>query len=108
VQQVLTIPSGVKGMHLQFDVQASSWDRWGGDYLEVDLVDSGSGQSVLVTPVRWNNRQLATGDWLPLDIQITDWPGIDTPVSLVFRGVTDWAFPTDFTLDNIKLTTLCQ
>jgi hypothetical protein len=67
-----------------------------------------TGHSLLATPVQWTNVQLASGDWLPLQVDIQDWPGIDTPVQLVFRAQTDWAFPTDFTLDNIRFTTACQ
>lgn len=46
------------------------------------------------------------------------WPGMaalqvahpvptNTPVNLVFRAQTDWVFPTDFTLDQVKLLTHC-
>lgn len=108
VRQVLDLPSGVKGLNLQFDVQLSTWDVWGGDRLEVDFIDPLTNQSLLTTPVRWNSRQLPTGRWVPLEVQVQGWPGIDTPVILVLRGVTDWAIPTDFTLDNIRLITLCQ
>ena len=31
----------------------------------------------------------------------------DTPIDLVFRTQTDWAFPTDFTLDQVNLLTHC-
>lgn len=44
---------------------------------------------------------------MPLQVAIQDWPGIDTPVHLVFRAQTDWAFPTDFTVDNVQLATTC-
>jgi hypothetical protein len=108
VRQLLDIPSGVKALDLSFDIQVGTWDIWGGDRLEVDFIDPATGQSLLTTPVRWNSRQLPTGQWLPLEVQVTGWPGIDTPVYLVLRGVTDWAIPTDFTLDNIRLVTLCQ
>jgi hypothetical protein len=84
------------------------WDIWGGDQLPVDLIDPITNQSILVTPVQWNNRQLATGDWVPLQVAIQDWPGIDTPLQLVFSATTDRAFPTDFTLDNIRFVTTCQ
>jgi len=57
--------------------------------------------------VQWTNVQLASGGWLPMQVTIEQWPGINTPVDLVFRTQTDWAFPTDFTLDNIRLTTTC-
>jgi hypothetical protein len=65
-------------------------------------------QSLLTTSVRWNSRQVPTGQWLPLEVQVAGWPGIDTPVYLVLRGVTDWAITTDFTIDNIRLVTVCQ
>ena len=51
--------------------------------------------------------QLASGDWIPLQVAIQDWPVIDTPVTLVFRTQTDWAFPTDFTIDQVNLLTAC-
>ncbi|MFN8494408.1 MAG: hypothetical protein U0350_42805 [Caldilineaceae bacterium] len=86
---------------------ASSWDIWGGDQLQVDLIDPVTNQSILATPVQWTTRQLANGGWIPLrDLQ--DWPGIDTPLELVFRAQTDWAFPTNFTLDNIRFLTACH
>ena len=107
IQQTLNIPSNVKHIQLAFDVRASSWDIWGGDQLQVDLVDPVTNHSILTTPVQWNNRQLATGGWVPLQVDIQDWPGIDTPLNLVFRAQTDWAFPTDFTIDNIRFTTSC-
>jgi len=108
IQQTLNIPSNVKRITLAFDVRASSWDIWGGDQLQVDLIDPMTNQSVLATPIEWTNRQLANGGWMPLQVDIQDWPGIDTPLQLVFRATTDWAFPTDFTLDNIRFTTACQ
>ena len=108
IQQTLNIPSNVKRITLAFDVRASSWDIWGGDQLQVDLIDPVTNQSILTTPTEWTNRQLANGGWLPLQVDIQDWPGIDTPLQLVFRATTDWAFPTDFTLDNIRFTTACQ
>ena len=108
IQQTLNIPSGVKHNTLAFDVRASSWDIWGGDRLQVDVLDPLTGASLLATPVQWTNVQLATGGWVPLQVAIPDWPGIDTTVQLVFRATTDWAFPTDFTLDNIRFMTACQ
>lgn len=51
--------------------------------------------------------RLASGDWIPLQVVIENWPGIDTPVILVLRTQTDWAFPTDFTIDNVQLITTC-
>jgi len=51
---------------------------------------------------------IASGGWIPLQVDIQDWPGIDTPLHLVFRAQTDWAFPTDFTVDNIRFITACQ
>ena len=108
IQQTLNIPSGVKHIQLAFDVRASSWDIWGGDQLQVDLIDPVTNQSILVTPVQWTNRQLASGGWVPLQVDIQDWPGIDTPLQLVFRAQTDWAFPTDFIVDNIRFITACQ
>ena len=108
IQQTLNIPSNVKHITLTFDVRASSWDIWGGDQLHVDLIDPVTNQSILVTPVQWTNRQLASGGWVPLQVDIQDWPGIDTPLYLVFRAQTDWAFPTDFTVDNIRFVTSCQ
>jgi hypothetical protein len=108
IQQTLHIPSNVKHIQLAFDVRASSWDIWGGDQLQVDLIDPVTNQSILATPVQWSNRQLANGGWIPLQVDIQDWPGIDTPLQLVFRAQTDWAFPTDFTIDNIRFTTACQ
>ncbi|MFN8494406.1 MAG: hypothetical protein U0350_42795 [Caldilineaceae bacterium] len=108
IQQTLNIPSNVKHITLAFDVRASSWDIWGGDQLQVDLIDPVTNQSVLATPVQWTNRQLANGGWIPLQVDIQDWPGIDTPLYLVFRATTDWAFPTDFTIDNIRFLTACQ
>ena len=108
IQQTLNIPSGVKHITLAFDVRALSWDIWGGDQLQVDLIDPVTNQSILATPVQWTNVQLATGGWVPLQVDIQDWPGIDTPLYLVFRATTDWAFPTDFTVDNIRFTTSCQ
>lgn len=53
------------------------------------------------------NTQLASGDWIPLQVDIQNWPVIDTPVTLVFRTQTDWAFPTDFMVDDIRLITDC-
>jgi len=76
--------------------------------LQVDLIDPVTNQSILVTPVQWTNVQLASGDWMPMQVEIQDWPGIDTPFQLVFRAQTDWAFPTDFTVDNIRFITTCQ
>ena len=108
IQQTVAIPSGVKDITLSFDVRVHSWDMWGGDQLQVDLVDPITGASILATPVHWTNVQLASGDWIPMQVEIQAWPGIDTPVQLVFRTQTDWAFPTDFTLDNIRFTTACQ
>ena len=108
IQQTLNIPSGVKHITLAFDVRASSWDLWGGDQLQLDLIDPVTNQSILATPVQWTNRQLANGGWIPLQVDIQDWPGIDTPLYLVFRAQTDWAFPTDFTIDNIRFVTSCQ
>jgi len=108
IQQTLNIPSNVKRITLAFDVRASSWDIWGGDQLQVDLIDPVTNQSILTTPVAWTNRQLANGGWLPLQVDIQDWPGIDTPLQLVFRATTDWAFPTDFTVDNIRFLTACH
>ena len=46
------------------------------------------------------------------------WPGLaalqvahpvptNTPVDLVFCTQTDWTFPSDFTLDQVKLLTHC-
>ena len=107
IQQTVAIPSGVKGLTLTFAVRVHSWDLWGGDRLQLDLVDPRSGQSLLATPVQWTNTQLASGDWIPLQVAIQNWPGIDTPVDLVFRTQTDWAFPTDFTIDQVKLLTSC-
>ncbi len=43
-----------------------------------------------------------------MQLEIQRWPGINTPVVLVFATQTDWALPTDFTLDNIGLITACQ
>jgi hypothetical protein len=108
VRQLLEIPSGVKTLGLHFDIQVGTWDVWGGDRLEVEFIDPATGQSLLTTPVRWNSRQLPTGSWVSLEVQVEGWPGIDTPVYLVLRGVTDWAIPTDFTVDNIRLVTRCQ
>jgi len=108
VQQTLAIPSNVKGITLAFDGRVNSWDIWGGDQLQVDLIDPVTNQSILVTPVQWTNVQLASGDWMPMQVEIQDWPGIDTPFQLVFRAQTDWAFPTDFTVDNIRFITTCQ
>ena len=108
IQQTLNIPSNVKRITLAFDVRASSWDIWGGDQLQVDLIDPVTNQSVLAAPVTWTNRQLANGGWMPLQVDIQDWPGIDTPLQLVFRATTDWAFPTDFTVDNIRFLTACH
>ncbi len=107
IQQTVAIPSGVNALTLTFAVRALSWDLWGGDRLQLDLVDPLSGRSLLATPVQWTNTQLASGDWIPLQVAIQNWPGIDTPVDLVFRTQTDWAFPTDFTVDNIRFTTTC-
>ena len=108
VQQTLNIPSGVKQISLAFDVRANSWDIWGGDHLQVDLIDPVTNQSILTTPLQWTNVQLNTGNWVPMQVTIKGWPGIDTPLQLVFRATTDWAFPTDFTIDNIRFTTSCQ
>ena len=108
LQQTVAIPSGVNALTLTFAVRVYSWDLWGGDRLQLDLVEPRSGQSLLATPVEWTNSQLASGDWIPLQVAIQNWPGIDTPVNLVFRTQSDWAFPTDFTLDNVQLTTTCQ
>ncbi|MCX6045633.1 MAG: hypothetical protein NT075_11020, partial [Chloroflexi bacterium] len=47
IQQTLNIPSGVKHISLAFDVRASSWDIWGGDQLQVDLIDPVTNQSIL-------------------------------------------------------------
>ncbi len=80
----------------------------GGDQLQVDLIDPVTNQSVLATPVQWTNRQLANGGWIPLQVDIQDWPAINTPLHLVFRATTDWAFPTAFSIDNIRLITACQ
>jgi hypothetical protein len=57
---------------------------------------------------RCNNRQLPSSAWLTLEVQVEGWPGIDTPVYLVLRSVTDWAIPTDFTIDNIRLVMQCD
>lgn len=108
IQQTLDIPSGVQGITLTFDVRANSWDLWGGDQLQVDLIDPTTATSLLETPVQWTNVQLAAGGWVPLQVAIQAWPGIDTPLQLVFRAQTDWAFPTDFTIDNIRFITSCQ
>ncbi|MFN8488725.1 MAG: hypothetical protein U0350_14080 [Caldilineaceae bacterium] len=108
IQQTLNIPSNVKHIQLAFDVRASSWDIWGGDQLQVDLIDPVSNQSILATPVQWTNRQLANGGLDSLASDLQDWPGIDTPLELVFRAQTDWAFPTNFTLDNIRFLTACH
>ncbi|MBX3012386.1 MAG: hypothetical protein KF832_12805 [Caldilineaceae bacterium] len=60
-------------------------------------------------PRRWSgptpNSLVGTG--FPLQVTIEQWPGIDTPVDLVFRTQTDWAFPTDFTIDTLRLVTHC-
>lgn len=108
IRQRIEIPSGVGALTLAFDVRALSWDFWGGDRLQIDLVDPLTGDSLLATPVQWTNVQLASGDWLPMQVTIEQWPGINTPVDLVFAVQTDWAFPTDFTIDNIQLMTTCQ
>ena len=108
IRQRIEIPSGVSGLTLTFDVRALSWDLWGGDRLQVDLVDPLTGNSLLATPVQWTNVQLASGDWLPMQVTIEPWPGINTPVDLVFAVQTDWALPSDFTIDNIQLMTICQ
>jgi hypothetical protein len=108
IRQLLELPSGVKTLDLHFDLHVGTWDVWGSDRLEVDFIHPATGQSLLTTSVRWNSRQLPTGRWLPLEVQVQGWPGIDTSVYLALRGITDWAIPTDFTLDNIRLTTLCQ
>ncbi len=42
-----------------------------------------------------------------MQVTIQNWPGINTPVELVFQVQTDWALPTDFVIDNIQLTTTC-
>ncbi len=107
IRQPLEIPSGVSGLTLAFDVRALSWDFWGGDRLQVDLIDPMTGNSLLATPVQWTNVELASGDWLPMQVAIESWPGINTPVELVFQVQTDWALPTDFVIDNITLTTAC-
>jgi len=88
--------------------RASPWAIWGGDQLQVHLLDPITNQPILTTPVQWTNRQLVTGGWVPLQVDIQDWLGIDTPLNLVFRATTDWAFPTDFTIDNIRFVTSCQ
>ena len=108
IRQRIEIPSGVSGLTLTFDVRALSWDFWGGDHLQVDLIDPLTGNSLLATPVQWTNVQLASGDWLPMQVTIEPWPGINTPVDLVFAVQTDWALPSDFTIDNIQLMTICQ
>ncbi len=107
IRQQIEIPSGVSGLTLAFDVRALSWDFWGGDRLQVDLIDPMTGNSLLATPVQWTNVELASGDWLPMQVAIESWPGINTPVELVFQVQTDWALPTDFVIDNITLTTAC-
>jgi len=107
IRQHIEIPSGVSSLTLTFDVRALSWDFWGGDRLQIDLVDPLTGNSLLATPVQWTNVQLASGGWLPMQVTIEQWPGINTPVDLVFQVQTDWALPTDFTVDNVKLTTTC-
>lgn len=89
-------------------MRALSWDLWGGDRLQIDLVDPMTGNSHLAAPVTWTNTQLASGDWLPMQVKIEQWLGIDTPIELVFQVQTDSFFPTDFTVDNIRLTTTCQ
>ncbi len=108
IRQHIEVPSGVSGLTLTFDVRALSWDFWGGDRLQVDLIDPMTGDSLLATPVQWTNVELASGDWLPMQVNIETWPGINTPVELVFQAQTDWALPTDFIVDNITLTTACQ
>jgi len=108
IRQQIEIPSGVSALDLTFDVRALSWDIWGGDRLQVDLIDPLTGNSLLATPVQWTNVELASGDWLPMQVIIETWPGINTPVELVFQVQTDWALPTDFIVDNIALTTTCQ
>jgi hypothetical protein len=75
---------------------------------KTDLIELLSGHSYLVTPVRWRNTQLLSPGWLPITVQIEGWPAIDAPVYLTFRGLTDWAIPTDFTIDNVRLVTACQ
>ncbi len=107
IRQPLELPSGVSGLTLAFDVRALSWDFWGGDRLLVDLIDPLTGNSLLATPVQWTNVELASGDWLPMQVAIESWPGINTPVELVFQVQTNWALPTDFVIDNITLTTAC-
>ncbi len=108
IRQPLEIPSGVSGLTLAFDVRVLSWDFWGGDRLQVDLIDPLTGNSLLATPVQWTNVELASGAWLPMQVIIETWPGINTPLELVFQVQTDWALPTDFIIDNITLTTACQ
>lgn len=108
IRQHLEIPSGVSALTLTFDVRALSWDFWGGDSLQVDLIDPMTGNSLLATPVQWTNVELASGDWIPMQVEIQNWPAINTPVELVFQAETDWALPTDFIIDNITLTTTCQ
>ena len=51
--------------------------------------------------------QIRIKNWIPLQVAIESWPGIDTPVTLVLRTQTDWAFPTDFTIDQVNLMTAC-
>lgn len=108
IRQRIEIPSGVSALTLAFDVRALSWDFWGGDRLQVDLIDPLTGHSRLATPVQWTNVELAGDDWLLMQVAIEKWPGINTPVELVFQVQTDWALPTDFIIDNIQLTTTCQ
>ncbi len=108
IRQQIEVPSGVSGLTLAFDVRVLSWDFWGGDRLQVDLIDPLTGNSLLATPVQWTNVELASGDWIPMQVAIEKWPGINTPVDLVFATQTDWALPTDFSLDNIRLITACR
>ncbi len=60
IQQQLDIPSAVKELTLTFDVRVHSWDLWGGDQLQIDLVDPLTGNSVLATPATWTNVELAS------------------------------------------------
>jgi hypothetical protein len=58
--------------------------------------------------LRWRNPQPAAPGWQPIEAQIQDWPGSDTPLYLEFRRLSDGAAPTVLTLDNIRLTTACR
>jgi len=64
--------------------------------------------SFLITRLCGHNTQSASPNWFLIEVEIQDWPGIDTPLILEFRSITDWALPTDFTLDNVRLVTACQ